>query len=145
MRPIINSEVGNDSRELRKNGKVVGVLMTYNCAALVGRAYANIPQNYFDEIICVDDGSTDNSVTEANKLGIPVYTHAHAGYGGNLFFGFRKALERGATHIIELHGDGQYDFAAVPLALERLNEGYDLVLGNRFHRMLQPLRDGMDV
>ena len=47
--------------------------------------------------------------------------------------------------MIELHGDGQYDFAAVPLALNCLKEGCDLVLGNRFHSMLQPLRDGMDL
>ncbi|OGR90220.1 MAG: hypothetical protein A2992_07850 [Elusimicrobia bacterium RIFCSPLOWO2_01_FULL_59_12] len=124
--------------------KIIGVVMTYNCASMVERAVQSIPRDYFDDIICVDDGSTDDTVARAKRLGIPVFAHAHTGYGGNLVFGFRKALERGATHIFELHGDGQYDFAAVPPALERLIAGCDLVLGNRFHRMLQPLRDGMD-
>jgi glycosyltransferase involved in cell wall biosynthesis len=125
--------------------RITGVIMAYNCASLVGGAFRNIPQECFDEIICVDDGSTDDTVAAARRLGIPVFTHPHTGYGGNLFFGFRKALELGATHIIELHGDGQYDFAAVPAAIERLSAGCDLILGNRYHDMLQPLRDGMDI
>jgi len=87
--------------------RIIGVIMTYNCAGLVARAFRNIPRECFDEIICVDDGSTDDTVAVASRLGISVFTHPHTGYGGNLFFGFRKALEMGATHIIELHGDGQ--------------------------------------
>jgi glycosyltransferase involved in cell wall biosynthesis len=127
------------------NTRVIGVLMAYNCSRLIERAYRSIPTECFDDIVCVDDGSTDDTVRVASALGIPVFTHPHAGYGGNLFFGFRKALEMGATHIIELHGDGQYDFSAVPAALKRLSEGYDLILGNRYHDMLQPVRDGMDM
>ncbi len=119
--------------------------MAYNCASLVEKAYRQVPKEYFYKIICVDDGSTDNTVSVASRLGIPVFTHPHAGYGGNLFFGLRKALEMGATHVIELHGDGQYDFSAVPAAIEKLNAGCDLILGNRYYDMLQPLRDGMDL
>lgn len=125
--------------------KVIGVLMAYNCSRLLERAYQSIPFDCFDEIICVDDGSTDDTVAVAQRLGITVFTHPHTGYGGNLFLGFEKALEKGATYIIELHGDGQYDFSATPAALEKLALGCDLVLGNRFHDILQPLRDGMDL
>jgi glycosyltransferase involved in cell wall biosynthesis len=125
--------------------KIIGVILAYNCESLVGKAFRNIPQKYFDGIICVDDGSTDNTMARAKELGIPVFTHPHTGYGGNLFFGFEKALEMGATHIIELHGDGQYDFSAVPPAVELMKAGCDLVLGNRYYDMLQPLRDGMDL
>lgn len=125
--------------------KIFGVIMTYNCASLVGEAYSRIPKELFDSIICVDDGSTDNSVEVVHKLGIPVFTHSHTGYGGNLLFGLHKALELGATHMIELHGDGQYDLSVVPIAIERLRSGCDLILGNRFYDMFQPLRDGMDI
>lgn len=125
--------------------RIVGVLMAYNCANLIARAFHQIPREHFAEVVCVDDGSTDDTVAVAKQLGIPVFTHEHTGYGGNLFFGFRKALELGATDVIELHGDGQYDFSAVPAAIERLEAGCDLVLGNRYYDMLQPLRDGMDL
>jgi glycosyltransferase involved in cell wall biosynthesis len=127
------------------NPKIVGILMAYNCARLLPRAYHQVPKDRFDQVICVDDGSSDDTLAVAKTLGIPVYTHEHLGYGGNLFFGFRKALEAGATHILELHGDGQYDFNAVPPAIERLNAGCDLILGNRYYELLQPIRDGMDM
>jgi glycosyltransferase involved in cell wall biosynthesis len=127
------------------NHRTAGIILAYNCASLVGKAFQKIPKQHFDDIICVDDGSTDATVAVAKELGIPVFTHEHMGYGGNLFFGFQKALERGATRIIELHGDGQYDFSAVPVALNRFEEGCDLILGNRFYEWRQPLRDGMDL
>lgn len=125
--------------------RVVGVIMTYNCANFVEKAYNQIPKDYFFKIICADDESTDDTVDIVNRLGIPVFTHPHTGYGGNLFVGLKKALELGATHMIELHGDSQYDFSAVPSAIEKLRNGSDLILGNRFYDMRQPLRDGMDM
>lgn len=118
--------------------------MTYNCASFVERAYNQIPKDYFFKIICVDDESTDDTVAIVKRLGIPVFTHPHTGYGGNLFLGLKKALELGATHMIELHGDSQYDFSAVPATIDKLRNGCDLILGNRFYDMRQPRRDGMD-
>jgi glycosyltransferase involved in cell wall biosynthesis len=125
--------------------KTVGIMMAYNNAGQIARAYETIPKQYFDDIILVDDGSTDNTMDVAKGLGIPAFTHPHEGYGGNLYFGFHKAVERGGTRMIELHGDGQYDFSAVPAALEMFNAGYDLILGNRFYKLFQPLQDGMDL
>ena len=37
------------------------------------------------------------------------FSHTHTGYGGNLFDGLKIAFEKGATHVVEIHGDGQYD------------------------------------
>jgi len=118
--------------------------MTYNCARLVSRAHTQIQREHFDAVICADDGSVDGTQEVAAGLGIPVFTHPHTGYGGNLFHGLRRAMDMGATQMVELHGDGQYDFSAVPAALKELSAGCDLVLGNRFYDMRQPLRDGMD-
>jgi glycosyltransferase involved in cell wall biosynthesis len=120
--------------------------MTYNCASMVERAIRRIPENCFDQVICADDGSTDDTVAVVEKLGIPVYSHPHEGYGGNLYFGWCKAVELGATYVFELHGDGQYDFGVTRDAIDLLADGYHLVLGNRFHPdIVQPLRDGMDL
>ncbi len=125
--------------------KVIGIIMTYNCGALAERTYNRLPKELFDQIICVDDGSTDNSVTIMEQFGIPVFTHPHTGYGGNLLCGLRKAIELGATHLVEIHGDGQYDFASIIPALNKLDSGCDLVLGDRFYKMTRPLSDGMDL
>src|SRR3954470_5083253 len=102
MMQTIDQSAGQQKPMVNLSRKTIGVLMTYNCEALVGKAFANIPRQHFDELICVDDGSTDETVAVARKLGIEVFTHEHTGYGGNLFYGFGKALERGATQIIEL-------------------------------------------
>ena len=124
--------------------KIFGLIMTYNCASLVGKAYRSLPKEEFDNIICADDGSIDNSVEVVRRLGLQVFTHSHEGYGGNLLFGLKKALELGATHVIEIHGDAQYSSSQIPLTISKLESGCDLILGNRYHDMLQPLRDGMD-
>ena len=128
-----------------KKGKVIGVMLTYNCAHMIESTYNKIPKEFFDEIIVADDESRDNTVEIAQRLGIKTFTHPHTGYGGNLLFGLRKALEMDGSYMIEIHGDGQYDLKAVPLALEKLKAGCDLILGNRYYKMLQPLREGMDI
>ena len=48
--------------------KIIGVLMTYNCGDFVQNAINQIPKNEFDEIICTDDGSTDNTIEVIKKI-----------------------------------------------------------------------------
>ena len=119
------------------------VILAYNCGHLLENTYRRIPSGSVDRIILVDDASTDNTLEVARRLGIESYTHEHLGYGGNVKYSIRKGLELGAEYIIDLHGDGQYDPGAVPLALAKAREGYDLVLGSRFFDIKQPRRDGM--
>ena len=123
--------------------KIIGILMTYNCEKIVQNAINRIPKNEFDDIICSDDGSIDNTLDVIKKNGIKFIKNEHTGYGGNLFFGMRKAFEMGATHVVELHGDGQYDFNQVNKLKDKFNEGKDLILGNRFYDYRQPFKDGM--
>ena len=123
--------------------KIIGVLLTYNCENLVQKAINNIPFKEFDEVICSDDGSTDGTCDIVSKNDIKILKNKHKGYGGNLFSGMNEAFNMGATHVIELHGDGQYDFNQVQNMKEKFDIGADLVLGNRFYDYLQPLRDKM--
>lgn len=124
--------------------KVFGVILAYNCASLLKEAYPNFPLRLFDTVIIADDGSSDDTYAAAKDLaGELAFTHPHRGYGGNLKFALKKAVELGADYMVELHGDGQFDAAAAPSAIQKLREGCDFVLGNRFTDMLQPLRDGM--
>lgn len=124
--------------------KAICVILAYNCARMLENTYRRIPKDSVDRIILVDDGSTDNTLAEAKRLGIESYSHPNLGYGGNIKYSIKKALELGAEYIVDLHGDGQYDPAAIPAALEKAREGNDLVLGTRFKPDIrQPLRDGM--
>ena len=71
------------------------------------------------------------------------YTHEHAGYGGNIKYGLKKARESGAEYMVEIHGDGQYDPLFIPAAIQKMKEGYDFILGSRFTDFRQALADGM--
>ncbi len=66
------------------------------------------------------------------------------GYGGNMKFGKKKAIEMGADYIVEIHGDGQFDVDFIRPAIEKIKkDNCGLVLGTRFFDKLQPIKDGM--
>ncbi len=126
--------------------KTIGIIMTYNSSSCLEDFYRCIPK-VFDALIVVDDGSDDSAETEiiAKQLGLIFFRHEHMGYGGNIRYGIKKAIEMGAEYMIELHGDGQFDPSASPAALAKIRSGYDFVLGSRFTNLLQPLRDKMSL
>lgn len=127
-----------------RSQKVVGIIMTYQCAHLLKDTFNNLPKKVFDEIIVVDDGSSDQVRQVAKKLSVKFFTHPHLGYGGNLKFGLKKAYELGADYMVEIHGDGQYNPKILPQALQKAT-GFDLLLGSRFQNLSQVLKDGMPI
>ncbi|MEO6682480.1 MAG: glycosyltransferase family 2 protein [Ginsengibacter sp.] len=92
------------------NKKVIVVLPAYNAALTMGKTIAEIPRDLVDEIVLVDDNSTDNSVEVARSLGIKhIIQHTeNKGYGGNQKSCYKKALELDGDIIIMLHPDYQY-------------------------------------
>ncbi len=128
---------------MESNKKIIGILLTYNCAHLVEGIYRQLPHAYLDEVIMVDDGSSDDIAAVAQKLGVTFFTHKHSGYGGNIKYALTKALERGGEYMVEIHGDGQYGAELVIPGVEKIKQGYDFVLGSRFTDWRQPLRDKM--
>jgi len=90
--------------------KIVVVLPAYNAELTLSKTYLEIPMDIVDDVVLVDDMSSDNTVTLAKQLGIThVISHEkNKGYGGNQKTCYKKALELNADIIIMLHPDYQY-------------------------------------
>lgn len=81
------------------------------------------------EVIVADNGSTDRSVEIATKQGARVVHIEQKGYGSALRGGFEAALGK---YIIMADADDSYDLVNLMPFVEKLREGYELVMGNRF-------------
>ena len=81
------------------------------------------------EIVVADNGSSDGSQAIARDLGARVVDVARKGYGNALMGGIEAARGR---FVIMGDADDSYDFTAIAPLVEKLREGYDLVVGNRF-------------
>lgn len=81
------------------------------------------------EVVVADNGSVDGSRIIAARHGARVVNAPNPGYGAALRRGIRAARGR---YVIMGDADDSYDFAALDSFLEKLREGYDLVMGNRF-------------
>ncbi len=122
--------------------KMIGIILTYNCAGTLEDIYHRIPKSALDDIIVVDDDSSDSTGVVARKLDLKFFTHRHTGYGGNMKYALHKAITLGSEFMIEIHGDGQYDPSVIPLTIKKIPH-YDLIVGSRFIDIFQPLRDKM--
>lgn len=87
-----------------------------------------------DEVLVVDDGSTDDTVERARSAGATVVEHDHnRGYGSALRTAFEEADRGGAEHLVVLDGDGQHDPGDVPRLVEVQQErDAEVVIGCRF-------------
>ncbi len=127
------------------SSKTVVVMPAYNAANTLERTVADIPKDFVDEIVLVDDCSTDNTVELAQSLGLIVVPHeTNKGYGGNQKTCYAKALELGADYVVMIHPDYQYDARTIPASVEIMKLGIcDVVLGNRIRTRGEALAGGM--
>jgi glycosyltransferase involved in cell wall biosynthesis len=125
--------------------KVVAVLPALNAAKTLRATVEGIPRDLVDEVILVDDNSTDETRELARRLGIRLIWHPHnAGYGANQKTCYIEALQRGADVVVMLHPDGQYEPRLIPEMCAPIISGEaDLVLGSRFAEKGLALQHGM--
>jgi len=114
--------------------KIVVVLPAYNAGKTLERTFSEIPFEIVDDVVLVDDKSSDDTVEVGKKLGIKhIISHpSNKGYGGNQKSCYNKALEIGADIVIMLHPDYQYTPKLIhSMSYVIANDLYPVVMGSR--------------
>jgi glycosyltransferase involved in cell wall biosynthesis len=116
------------------NKTITVVLPAYNAEKTLEQTYNEIPFDIVDNIILVDDMSSDDTVKKAKELGIKhIISHSkNTGYGGNQKTCYNKALELNSDIVVMLHPDYQYTPKLIhSMCYLIANEVYEVVLGSR--------------
>ena len=101
--------MGEGVAGMLNNKKIIVVLPAYNAAKTLEKTYHEIPFDFVDGVVLVDDASRDDTAEVARKLGITTIVHeSNKGYGGNQKTCYKAALGMGADIVIMLHPDYQY-------------------------------------
>lgn len=143
----INPMLDSVSQQDGKKPRVIAVMPAYNAESTLEKTISDIPRGTVDEIILVDDCSTDGTVALAQKLGLTVFVHQkNRGYGGNQKTCYRHALERDADYVVMIHPDYQYDSRVIDVAVKVMQLGIlDFVMGCRIRTRKETLDGGMPV
>jgi glycosyltransferase involved in cell wall biosynthesis len=115
------------------NKKICVVMPGYNAEHTVKKTYEEIPKDVVDDVLLVDDGSSDRTVEIARSLGVHTIVHPkNRGYGGNQKTCYTEALRRGADIVVMVHPDYQYTPKLIPALASCISSGiYDVALGSR--------------
>lgn len=136
--------MSSTSRTEQKGKKIIVAIPAYNEECDIGRVIDEIKQalsttKYASSysILIFNDGSHDNTVAIALQHGAIVASHKrNQGLAQTFRDEMKECINLGADIIVHTDADGQYPAAAIPALIEKVEQGYDLVLGSRFHRSL---------
>lgn len=112
--------------------KISVIIPVLNEEASVGKVLADLPEDFLENIVVVDNGSTDNSIKIASEHGALVLQEQERGYGAACLKGIQYLVKNNPPDILVfLDGDySDYPEEIVNL-VDKINEGYDFVLGSR--------------
>ena len=113
--------------------RVVAAIPCFNTGPFIADVVSRA-RRYVDEVIVIDDGSSDGTAEKARAAGAVVVRHkANRGYGEATKSCFEEAKANGADVLVALDGDGQHDPDDIPALLKPILAGEaDLVIGSRF-------------
>lgn len=114
--------------------KTAVLIPAYNEALIVAQVIDNIKSQLKSpaDIVVVDDGSSDNTFSVAKSAGVIVLRHSiNRGQGAAIKTGISFLLKQGYDRVVFFDADGQMEATEITLLLDKLNEGYDVVLGSR--------------
>jgi glycosyltransferase involved in cell wall biosynthesis len=120
--------------ESSRTVSTVAAIPAYNEADTIGPV-VEAALEHADDVIVVDDGSSDDTVAVAERAGATVISHeTNRGYGAALKTLFSAAADRDVDVLVTLDGDGQHEPDEIPKLLEGLRDtDANVVVGNRFH------------
>jgi glycosyltransferase involved in cell wall biosynthesis len=111
--------------------RVLAGIAAYNEARYIGSIVLQARQ-YVDEVIVVDDGSTDNTARVAELAGATVIRHAeNRGKGAAIQSILTEAKKRNPDTLVLLDADAQHNPNEIPILIKPISEGFDLVIGSR--------------
>ena len=115
-------------------GRLLVLIPAYNEEASLAAVIAGVREIVAEaEILVVDDCSRDRTAEVGRQMRARVVRHPiNLGYGAALLTGYQFAARAGFDCVVQLDGDGQHDPAGIRKLLDRLAEGFDLVVGTRF-------------
>ncbi len=119
--------------------KLIAVIPCFNEQQFIGDIVTRA-KKYVDQVIVIDDGSTDNTPEVAQAAGAEVIKHkARQGAGAATKSGFEASKANDADVVVTLDGDGQHNPDEIPQLLAPILKGEaDLVIGSRFLQLKQP-------
>lgn len=128
-----------------KVSKVIIVMPAYNAEKTVKDTIFEIPKELRQNIILVDDKSSDRTIAVARKLGIKVFSHTqNLGYGGNQKTCYWEALKLNPDVVVMIHPDYQYNASLTPELIRPILQGrYDFMFGSRIQTKGEALKGGM--
>ena len=111
--------------------KIIAVIPAYNEEKTIAEVLMNT-RPFIDWIIVVNDGSSDRTKEIANAHGAVVVSHViNRGLGASIGTGFEMAKRLGADIVVTLDADGQHDPSEIPLFIQAIEKGADVVIGSR--------------
>lgn len=105
------------------------IIPTLNEHEVLKKTIFLIPKKYVNEIVVVDGHSTDDTIKIAKSLGCRTYLQPRKGYGDAVRYGVKVAK---SDVVVFMDADGSQDPKALPRLLNKIDEGYDMVLGSRY-------------